>query len=132
MKYKQLGKNGPYMPAIGLGCISLSGQYESEWDENKSIKLIQEAYNHGVNFFDTADIYGDGHNEELLYKALQSILSTKRDNVVIATKYGFKSDGLILDLSPEYIILSCERSLKRLGIELYRPILFTPYSYYRS
>lgn len=116
MQKRKLGKNGPCISALGLGCMSLSESYEPERDEVESIALIQDAYSKGINFFDTAAVYADGKNEQLLGKALRSVFDTQRDSVVIATKCGINVADWTLDLKPESIIASCNRSLKNLGL----------------
>src|SRR3546814_9963186 len=86
MKYRQLGKSGLEVSAIGLGCMGLSFGYGPAIDKQEGIKLIRRAYELGVNFFDSAEAYGPFTNEELLGEAVQSF----RDEVVLATKFGFK------------------------------------------
>lgn len=118
----KLGNNGPLISRIGLGCMSMSANYEAEHKDEESILTIQKAYEAGINFFDTADMYGKGHNELLLNSALKEILKANRKSVVLASKCGFvfKSDaefGVIIDLSPEHIISACEGSLERLGVD---------------
>lgn len=84
MNFRQLGKNGPSVSAIGYGCMGLSrGAYGKIIAKNKAIDLIKNIYQtHGINFFDTADVYGMGHNEELLSEAVKDF----RDKIIIATK----------------------------------------------
>ncbi len=120
MDKRKLGKNGPEVSALGLGCMGMSNAYGKVPDKKEMIKLIQEAVKRGVTFFDTAEIYGPYTNEELVGEAL----SPYRDQVVIATKFGLKSvDGkLVPDGHPEVIKASVENSLKRLKtdfIDLY-------------
>jgi aryl-alcohol dehydrogenase-like predicted oxidoreductase len=101
--------------AIGLGCMSLSGSYGPA-DDEVSTRLLRQAVELGVTMFDTADMYGDGHNESLIGTALASV----RDEVVIATKFGFvrsESGALGIDASPNHIRAAAEASLRRLGIE---------------
>jgi aryl-alcohol dehydrogenase-like predicted oxidoreductase len=110
-----LGKGGLEVSALGLGCMGLSFGYGPATDKTEAIKVIRAAYDGGVTFFDTAEAYGPGTNEELVGEALAAV----RDNVVIATKFGFKngvpSQGL--DSRPEHIRAVAEASLKRLKID---------------
>lgn len=116
----KLGKNGPRVSKIGFGCMGMSGNYESKRDDKESIITIQTALKMGVNFFDTADVYGDGHSEDLLGEAIAESLKKHRKSIVIATKCGFVSTvegGLSIDGSSGHIIKSCEQSLKRLKVD---------------
>ena len=112
MQKRLLGKSGLEVSALGLGCMGLSFGYGPATNEKDAIALIHKAYDLGITFFDTAEAYGQGANEELLGKALQPY----RDKVVLATKFGFKSgdSSLGLDSSPERIRKVAERSLKLL------------------
>ena len=112
MKYRQLGKSGLEVSAIGLGCMGLSFGYGPATDKQEGIRLIRRAYELGVNFFDSAEAYGPFTNEELLGEAVQSF----RDEVVLATKFGFKGGNSTagLDSRPENIRAVAEASLKRL------------------
>lgn len=112
MKYRQLGKSGLEVSAIGLGCMGLSFGYGPATDKQEGIKLIRRAYELGVNFFDSAEAYGPFTNEELLGEAVQSF----RDEVVLATKFGFKGGNSTagLESRPENIRAVAESSLKRL------------------
>jgi aryl-alcohol dehydrogenase-like predicted oxidoreductase len=112
MKYRQLGKSGLEVSAIGLGCMGLSFGYGPATDKQEGIKLIKRAYELGVTFFDSAEAYGPFTNEELLGEAVQSF----RDEVVLATKFGFKGGNSTagLDSRPENIRAVAEASLKRL------------------
>lgn len=114
MKFRQLGKKGPKVSALGLGCMGMSSFY-GPTNEESSLKVIQQAYNLGVNFFDTADMYGNGANEILLGKAIKNF----RNEVIIATKCGIEFTGTEVRVhnNPEYIHNACNVSLKRLGIE---------------
>jgi aryl-alcohol dehydrogenase-like predicted oxidoreductase len=99
---------------LGLGCMGMS-EFYGESDENESIDTIHRAIELGVTFLDTADMYGQGHNEELVGKAI----SGRRDELVIATKFANRRDGdrRWVDNSPEWIREACDNSLKRLGID---------------
>ena len=112
---RRLGRSGPEISAIGLGCMSLSGVYGTS-DDAAGIALIHRAIELGVDHFDSSDMYGWGQNEEVLGRALQG----RRDAVVIASKFGQTrrpggANGV--DGSPAYIAQACETSLKRLGVE---------------
>ncbi len=118
MKFRQLGKNGPKVSIIGYGCMGLSAFYGKPAKKQDALQIINAAYNdHAINFFDTADMYGnqEGENEELLGEAVKSF----RDKVVIATKCAIQFDGTNYTLhnSPEYINQACDKSLKRLGVD---------------
>jgi aryl-alcohol dehydrogenase-like predicted oxidoreductase len=116
MKKKTLGNNGPVVSSIGLGCMGMS-EFYGEGNDTESINVIHEAIDLGITFFDTADMYGVGHNEELVGKALAG----KRDAVVIATKFGNVrgADRSFLGINgkPEYVKSACEASLRRLKID---------------
>ncbi len=113
MRTRNLGKSGLEVSALGLGCMGLSFGYGPAVDKEQGIKLIRAAVDQGVTFFDTAEVYGPYTNEELVGEALAAV----RDQVVIATKFGFKfEDGKPagLDSSPSNIRTAAEASLKRL------------------
>jgi aryl-alcohol dehydrogenase-like predicted oxidoreductase len=112
MQKRNLGKSNLEVSAIGLGCMSMSFGLGPAMDKNEAIKLIRSAFDQGVTFFDTAEAYGPFANEDLLGEALRPI----RDQVIIATKFGFK-DGLPasgLDSRPERIRQVVDESLARL------------------
>jgi aryl-alcohol dehydrogenase-like predicted oxidoreductase len=116
MERRRLGKAGPEVSAIGLGCMSLSGVYGTSDDEG-GIALIHRAIELGVDHFDSSDMYGWGQNEELLGRALEG----RRNGITIASKFGQTrrpggANGV--DGSPAYIARACEASLKRLGVEV--------------
>jgi aryl-alcohol dehydrogenase-like predicted oxidoreductase len=118
MQKRKLGTEGLEVSCIGLGCMGMSQAYgrPEERDDNESIKVIHRAIELGVNFFDTAEIYGPFKNEELLGKALKG----KRDKVIIATKFGWEITGqwpFAMNSQPKKIKDDCEGSLKRLGID---------------
>ncbi|MBV9842224.1 MAG: aldo/keto reductase [Sphingomonadaceae bacterium] len=118
MQTRKLGKSGLEVSALGLGCMGLSFSYATEVSEQDGIALIRAAHDRGVTFFDTAEVYGPFANELLLGKALKPI----RDDVLIATKFGFKIvDGKQqrgVDSRPAHIREVCEASLQRLGVEV--------------
>jgi aryl-alcohol dehydrogenase-like predicted oxidoreductase len=114
--YRQLGKSGPIVSAIGLGCMSLSGIYGTAEDAG-SEALIHHAIDTGINHLDSSDMYGWGHNEEVVGRAIKG----RRDKVVLATKFGqVRREGQAngVDGRPEYVRAACEASLKRLGVEV--------------
>ncbi|NIP73220.1 MAG: aldo/keto reductase, partial [Gammaproteobacteria bacterium] len=110
MRYRKLGSSGLNVSAVALGCMSMSGVYGAA-DDAESIKVIHRAVELGVNFLDTAEAYGAGHNEELVGRAIRD----RRDTVVLATKFGNTPDGP--NGRPEYVRQACEASLQRLGVE---------------
>ena len=120
MKKRQLGNSGLEVSALGLGCMGLSFGYGPATDREDGIALIRAAVERGVTFFDTAEVYGPFANEELVGEALAPF----RNDVVIATKFGFNIDAAgvqhqdpPLNSRPEHISEVADASLKRLGTD---------------
>ena len=114
---KTLGNSTLQVGRIGLGCMGMSEFYGGTRDEARHIKTLHAAIELGINHFDTADMYGSGHNEALISK----VFSDRWDKVTVATKFAVQRgpNGEFLGVSgrPEYVKEACEKSLKRLGIE---------------
>jgi aryl-alcohol dehydrogenase-like predicted oxidoreductase len=117
MHYRILGNSDLRVSAIGLGCMSMSGTYGKS-DDAQSIDVIHRALDLGINFLDSSDMYGWGHNEQLLGRALKA----RRDTAVLTTKFGQVQSpdgkGNLVDGSPAYVTRACDASLKRLGVEV--------------
>jgi len=116
MKTRTLGRDGPTVSAIGLGCMGMS-EFYGAGDDAESIATIHHALDEGVSFLDTADMYGPFKNEELVGRAI----ADRRDQVFLATKFGNvrgeKGEFLGVRGDPDYVRSACEASLKRLGVE---------------
>ena len=116
MRMRQLGQVGPEVSAIGLGCMPMSGSYGSA-AEADAIATIHRALDLGIDLLDTADVYGAGHNEQLVGRAIRG----RRDEVVLASKFGLVLDAQArpagVNGRPEYVREACDASLRRLGVE---------------
>jgi aryl-alcohol dehydrogenase-like predicted oxidoreductase len=118
MKIRKLGRKGPKVSAIGLGCMGMSEFYGST-DDKESLATIDRALELGVTFLDTADVYGPHTNEELVGRAIKG----RRDKLVLATKFGIVRDPADprtrgVNGRPEYVRSACEASLQRLGVDV--------------
>jgi len=116
MQFRTLGKSSLSVSALGLGCMSMSGAY-GDGNDAESIALVHRALDLGVNFLDSSDMYGWGHNEELLGRALRG----RRQGVVLTTKFGqvrAERGPNLINGRPEYVAEACDASLKRLGVDV--------------
>ncbi len=117
MKYRKLGNTGIELSAIGLGCMSMNHAYGKP-DDAESIATLEKSIDLGINFWDTADAYANGKNEELVSRVLRN----HRNKIFIATKFGFHTDEsgklMLFDGSPAYMKKAVEASLKRLGTDV--------------
>ena len=117
MRERSLGNEGLRVSSIGLGVMGMSEFYGTP-DEAECVATLERALEIGVTFWDTADAYGSGHNEELIGQFVKE--RGCRDRVVLATKFGFvRKDGVAVGISgsPEYVATSCDASLRRLGFD---------------
>lgn len=117
MQQRQLGRSGTTVSAIGLGCSGMSPE-KLERDDEESIATVRRALDLGINFIDTSDAYGNGHNEELMAKAIAG----RRQDVFLATKFGNirgpQGQRGGTNAKPDYVPVACEASLTRLGIDV--------------
>ncbi|HEU4425443.1 MAG TPA: aldo/keto reductase, partial [Pilimelia sp.] len=114
MIYRQLGPSGPRMSAIGLGCMGMSFAY-GQRDDAESTRTLHRALDLGINHLDTADMYGNGHNEQLIGPVVQA----RRGEAFLATKFGnrLRGNDRFVDSSPQWAREACDASLRRLGID---------------
>ena len=114
--HRKLGPQGLEVSTIGLGCMGMSDFYGPS-DESTNLRVLNVALDIGINFLDTADVYGGGANERLL----ANVLEARREDIVLATKFGYvrAPDGAFLGISgtPEHVHAACDASLKRLGVD---------------
>ncbi len=116
MEMRLLGRSGISVSAMGLGCMGMSQSYGVR-DDEESMRTIRRALDLGMTFFDTADVYGDGHNETLLGRAL----GDRRREIVLATKCGLRIEAgapIAVNGRPDYILQACDASLSRLGTDV--------------
>jgi len=117
MLYRELGHSTLAVSSIGLGCMSMSGIY-GKCDEAEAAAVIRHAIDRGINFLDSSDMYGWGHNEEQVGRAIRGL----RDRVVLTTKFGQVRNPAggpnLINGRPEYVPQACDASLKRLGVEV--------------
>ena len=117
MEYRQFGTTNFKVSSMGLGCMSMSGVYGPA-DDAESIATLRRAFDLGINFLDTSASYGNGHNHELIAKALRG----RREEIVIHSKSGSPrgpdAAGLRSGSAPDYLVKTCEESLKRLGVDV--------------
>ncbi|CBA17434.1 aldo/keto reductase [Xanthomonas albilineans] len=118
MQTRALGRNGPRVSALGLGCMGMSAFYGGRSDDNAAIAVIHAALERGVSLIDTADMYGPHTNEVLVGKALTG----RREQAIVATKFGIKLDpanpaARSIEGRPQYVQSACEASLRRLGVD---------------
>ena len=117
MRYRKLGHSSLTVTGIGLGCMSMSGIY-GKCDDAEAIAVIRHAIDRGINFLDSSDMYGWGHNEEQIGQAIRG----RRDRVVLTTKFGQMRSPAggpnLMNSRPEYVLQACDRSLKRLGVDV--------------
>jgi len=125
MKQRKLGKQGLEVSALGLGCMGMSWAYGPA-DDSQSIRVLHHSLDLGINFWDTAEVYGPFKNEALLGQALRTLKGKSRDGVILATKFAWRfgpnNEQIALDSSPANIMRSIEGSLRRLNtdyIDLY-------------
>jgi len=117
MQQRTLGKDGLTVPAMGLGCMTMTPIYGAP-DDDRSIATIHRAIELGANFIDTSDMYASGKNEELVGRAIAG----RRDKVTLATKFGnlrFPDGSTGVSGKPEYVVEACEKSMQRLGVDVF-------------
>ncbi|CAL9166708.1 unnamed protein product [Musa hybrid cultivar] len=113
----KLGAQGLEVSKLGFGCMGLTGGYNAPVSDEAGVSIIKHAFNNGITFFDTSDVYGPHTNEILLGKALKQL---PREKIQVATKFGIvdiDATGLVINGKPEYARACCEESLRRLGLD---------------